>query len=139
VKEDGHAVVKLGDDLVRIAGDDGEGFEHRRSWIGIWIWSAFLILLLWSDRKESVPLILNAGMFLPAAVCCLLETHSDCGRLFNPLFPDAGEAEGFARLEPNGVRLSHTLFELPPFIKTVDRNHAATAPDRICEGPGHKN
>jgi hypothetical protein len=68
--------------------------------MSIRVWFA-LILLFWRPREESVSRSLNAQIFLVAAGALRreIETLSDCGWLFNPFFPDAGKAEGFASLE----------------------------------------
>ena len=103
-----------GIDFVRVAGDDGEGFEHARSRIGVRVWFALVILLLWRQLEESVRLFFRALTLrtLACALSRLINTHSDCGWLFNPCFPDAGEAEGFTSLEPDGVGLPDPLFAL---------------------------
>jgi hypothetical protein len=80
VKEDGHAIVKFGDDLVRIAGDDGEGFEDARSRIGVRVWFALVILLLRRQREESVRLFLRALTFRTA----------ECAQSSSALRPRAG-------------------------------------------------
>ena len=76
VKEDGHAIVKLSDDFVRVAGDDGEGFEHARSWIGVRVWFALVILLLWRQREESVRLFFGALTFRTVACAQPPDQHA---------------------------------------------------------------